>query len=433
MASVNYLRQSFSALFWQNVINVNADLIPVPLGAVSGSLSGFAFENVDGTYTVFLGTDIVVGNVAPISGTVEAIVRRTSLDPLGFDYAVITDLESDAGVPLSATAAYEAYQGGGTELFASVFSGDDHVVIESPASLGPLQQSPLIETYGGDDIIFGSIYDDTIYAGGGDDIVQAGRGADTILGGGGNDHLTGDRGGDTILGQGGDDFISGGNGVDEISGGDGHDEIHGNEDGDTIYGNDGQDVITGDDGDDTIYGGGWHDRLFGGNGNDTIDGGDIADEIEGNAGRDTITGGDGDDFIQGGDGNDTLVGNEGMDTIRGGAGNDRIFGGDGFPFETDIHPARDMLYGGDGNDEIYGEGGDDLIYGGNGSDTIDGGAGFDNAFFDRPLADYQWDIFFDGFSWGVHVIDEVGDGGIDVLTGVERLVFHNGDEVINLF
>ena len=427
MANVTYHRQSFSALFWQNVIDVNADLIPVPLGAVSGSLSGFAFQNVDDTWTLFLGPDILAGDVAPISGTVTAIIRRSSLDAFGFNYAVITDLESAAGVPLSATAAYEAFQGGGTELFASVFAGADHVVIESPASLGPLQQSPLIETYGGDDLIFGSIYDDTIYAGGGDDIVQAGRGADTILGGGGNDHLTGDRGGDTILGQGGDDFITGGDGVDEISGGDGEDEIHGHEDGDTIYGNDGRDVITGDDGNDTIYGGGWADRLFGGNGNDTIDGGDIADQIEGNAGRDTITGGDGDDFIWGGDDGDSLFGEEGMDTIRGGGGNDRIFGGDGFPWETDIHPARDMLYGGDGNDEIYGEGGDDLIYGGNGNDTIDGGAGFDNVFFDRPLADYIVFSLGDGF---VHVTDLVGDGGSDAVTGVERLVF--ADLVIDL-
>src|SRR5262245_50900402 len=189
MATVNYLRQSFSALFWQNVIDVNADLIPVPLGAVSGSLSGFAFENADGTYTAVLGTGIVVGNVAPISGTVEAIVRRTSLDPFGFNYAVITDLESDAGVPLSATAAYEAFQGGGTEFFASVFAGADHVVIESPASLGPLQQSPLIETYGGDDIIFGSIYDDRIYAGGGDAIGQGDRGDGRSRGAVGNDQL----------------------------------------------------------------------------------------------------------------------------------------------------------------------------------------------------------------------------------------------------
>ena len=45
-------------------------MISIPLGTVSGTLSGFAFENVDGTYTIFLGTDIVVGENAPISGTV---------------------------------------------------------------------------------------------------------------------------------------------------------------------------------------------------------------------------------------------------------------------------------------------------------------------------------------------------------------------------
>ena len=79
MATATYLEQSFLAPFWQHVIDVNAALIPVPLGTVSGSLSGFAFENVGGTYTVFLGTDIVLGASGPIRGTVTQIVRRSNL------------------------------------------------------------------------------------------------------------------------------------------------------------------------------------------------------------------------------------------------------------------------------------------------------------------------------------------------------------------
>ena len=48
MATVTYHPQSFLFPFWQNVIDFNASLIPIPLGMVSGTLSGFAFENVDG-------------------------------------------------------------------------------------------------------------------------------------------------------------------------------------------------------------------------------------------------------------------------------------------------------------------------------------------------------------------------------------------------
>jgi len=214
MAAVTYYEQSFSVLFWQNIVNVNAPLIPVPLGTVSPTLSGFAFENVDGTYTVFLGDNIVVGDGAPISGTVQEIVRRSNLTWFGTIYAVITDPLSATGDPLSATAAYEALQGGGTEFFSSVLSGGDNVEIHSPASLGPLAESPLIETYQGDDLVSGSIYADTIYAGGGEDQVDGDRGDDTIYGEGGRDILFGDRGDDTLFGGDGNDVLYGGDGQD---------------------------------------------------------------------------------------------------------------------------------------------------------------------------------------------------------------------------
>ena len=187
---------------------------PIPLGTVSGTLSGFAFENVDGTYTIFLGTDIVVGENAPISGTATEIVRRSTLDPFGVHYADITG-------SFPATGVYEAFRGGGTEFFASVLSGSDFVEIDSPASIGPLAQSPLIETYQGNDFVSGSIYADTIYAGGGDDMVDGDRGDDTIYGEGGIDILDGDLGNDTLLGGDGNDILFGGGGGDVILGGGG--------------------------------------------------------------------------------------------------------------------------------------------------------------------------------------------------------------------
>jgi Ca2+-binding RTX toxin-like protein len=416
MPNVTYYEHSFLVPVWQNVVDWNAALIAVPLGTVSGSLSGFAFENVGGTYTVFLGTDIVVGEGAPISGTVTAIVHRTSLDAFGTIDAIISG-------SFAATDVYQAYRAGGDEFFSSVFSGGDTVDILSPASLGPLAQSPLIETHGGDDVVSGSIWADTIYAGGGNDEVHGDRGDDEIHGNGGHDLIYGDRGDDTIYGGDGNDTIYGGRGRDEIIGGDGHDWIEGGDDVDWIYGGRGIDFLFGNDGNDHVYGEGGTDVIYGGRGGDDIHGGD---------GDDQIYGEDGDDYIEGGRGADLLIGEAGSDEIWGGGSNDRIFGGDGFPFDTDIHAATDYLHGEEGNDEIYGEGGDDFIWGGNGNDTIDGGPGFDTAFYNRPLETYSFIQVEDDDGAVVVATDLVGDGGTDHLTGIERLVFNNGADVIDL-
>ena len=67
----------------------------------------------------------MLGASAPVSGTVQGILRRSSLDALGTSEAII------AG-SFSATGVYEAYRGGGSEFFASVLSGADIVEIDSP-------------------------------------------------------------------------------------------------------------------------------------------------------------------------------------------------------------------------------------------------------------------------------------------------------------
>jgi len=69
MAGVRYFQQSFFELFWQDVVNVNAALIEIPLGTLSANLNGFAFENLDGTYTVFLG-DVTFNDNGSPSGAV---------------------------------------------------------------------------------------------------------------------------------------------------------------------------------------------------------------------------------------------------------------------------------------------------------------------------------------------------------------------------
>ncbi len=131
--------QSFLFPFWQNVIDFNASLISIPLGTVSGTLSGFAFENVDGTYTIFLGTDIVVGENAPISGTATEIVRRMNSRP------VRRPLRQASLARSRLPASMRRFGAAGRSLRASSPAAT-LVEIDSPASIGPLAQSPLIKT-----------------------------------------------------------------------------------------------------------------------------------------------------------------------------------------------------------------------------------------------------------------------------------------------
>lgn len=117
----------------------------------------------------------------------------------------------------------------------------------------------------------------------------------------------------TVKGRGGDDIITGGAYLESLQGDAGMD---------TIYGGGGGDEIEGGDGNDTIYGEAGADFIYGDEGNDTLNGGDSADDIEGNEGNDTLSGGDGNDTLQGGDGNDTLIGGGGDDVLLGGDGDD---------------------------------------------------------------------------------------------------------------
>ena len=101
----------------------------MPLGTVSGGLSGFAFENVGGTWTTLLGTNLVVGEERPDQrhgddDLPQIEPRRPA--PSTRSYTAFT----------SATDLYEA-RGGGA-FFSTVLSGDDIVDIPGPASLGPL-------------------------------------------------------------------------------------------------------------------------------------------------------------------------------------------------------------------------------------------------------------------------------------------------------
>jgi len=116
----------------------------------------------------------------------------------------------------------------------------------------------------------------------------------------GNDFLFGTQGDDTIFGLGGNDFLMGRQGDDMLSGGDGNDRLLGGM------------------GDDVMIGGDGKDRLLGGMGDDTLSGGAEDDFLLGGAGDDYLSGGTGNDILFGGSGADIFVFEQdgGLDTVK---------------------------------------------------------------------------------------------------------------------
>jgi Ca2+-binding RTX toxin-like protein len=155
----------------------------------------------------------------------------------------------------------------------------------------------ILKIYNGsenNDIIFDTVWDDTIYGNGGDDNITINRSSSTIdkiFGGDGNDIITGNSLIQIIEGNEGNDTIKGGLGSDTIKGGNGNDILNGNGLNDSLD----QDYIFGEDGDDTI--------------NSAFNGYTYTGDV--------VEGGKGNDIIYIGQGNDTLIYNlgDGNDTI----------------------------------------------------------------------------------------------------------------------
>jgi Ca2+-binding RTX toxin-like protein len=84
----------------------------------------------------------------------------------------------------------------------------------------------------------------------GNDVIHGTLANDTIDGGAGIDSLYGYAGNDTLLGGDGNDFLDGGAGNDSLRGGNGDDSLNGNAGNDTLEGNDGVDILIGGAGND---------------------------------------------------------------------------------------------------------------------------------------------------------------------------------------
>ncbi|WP_172331326.1 calcium-binding protein [Mangrovicoccus sp. HB161399] len=297
---------------------------------------------------------------------------------------------------------------------------------EMGAGLDPLEGWNTQTGGPGDDVIEGTLLDETLSGANGDDEIYGDGGDDSIFGGGGDDYLVGGEGRDTINGGLGYDQVSYrefsdeyGMGVDvdlregwarPVSGSSSGEDVliniemvRGSMQDDYIYGDgednilrglDGADVLDGRWGSDTVR----YDRdaRYGGTAGVTVDleshatFGDGDDSyvdsrgyaIDGWGNHDYLisienaTGTDSADVIYGNSdhnaligltGSDRILGRDGWDTIDGGNGHDLLFGGKG----------RDLITGGNGNDKLRGSLGFDTLDGGSGHDTLIGAKGDD--------------------------------------------------------
>ncbi|HET8899978.1 MAG TPA: calcium-binding protein, partial [Rhodanobacteraceae bacterium] len=289
----------------------------------------------------------------------------------------------------------------------------------------------------GDDVLYGSILNDTISALGGDDRVLGLDGDDQLIGGSGADSLFGGNGNDSLTGGAGDDTLNGGAGNDSyfFEPGFGHDVIENYDDqagrldkimfggniiaadvtvkrsgddlllslaaGDSIrvrshfvgegsgaYSinqiqfSDGQtwgmaelklQALAGTSAGDNLVGYASDDTIHGFDGDDAIQGAGGSDQLFGDGGNDHLSGGDGNDALSGGAGTDNLAGDDGDDVIDGGSGGDHLNGGYG----------ADQLFGGEGDDQLSGDADDDRLSGGLGNDRLEGGYGDDQYYFSK--------------------------------------------------
>ncbi len=297
----------------------------------------------------------------------------------------------------------------------------------------------------GDDILQGTLWNETliggngndvIYAGDGNDTVNGGADQDTLYGGSGNDTLNGGDGADSLFGDVGDDVLEGGAGADILDAGGGDDTLRGGTGNDSLRGGYGSDLYewNSGDGDDVITdeladtASGSLNRLSFGAG---ISPSQVELEVEGSALKFVVKNGSGapvgsvtingwyaaasggrhhsvswrieyadypgsnwDGKITPTEGPDGLVGGTGADTFTGGLGDDLIEGLDG----------DDSLDGEDGNDTLNGGAGADTLAGGTGADSLDGGDG------DDLLRGGPGDDYVRGNRGSDHYYWEVGDG-----------------------
>ena len=111
----------------------------------------------------------------------------------------------------------------------------------------------------------------------------------------------------------------------------------------------------------------------------------------------------------------------GSTVVRGSFQSDVLIGSDG----------DDLLIGMQGDDLLIGGEGSDTLVGGPGNDTLVGGSGLDFAVFAGTIGEYQADFTDDGF---LRITDSIAlaRDGVNILQGIERLRFHDGDLALDV-
>lgn len=283
-----------------------------------------------------------------------------------------------------------------------------------------LTESGTMDGGNGDDILFGSIAQDSLLGGNGNDAIWGRSGNDTLKGGAGDDVVRGGANNDTLSGGGGDDVLDGGDinlaaaddGTDkadysaaangifiELGGGTQEDTqngiIHVTDDGDG-----GSDIlhsiekIIGTNKGDTVKivgaASSFPEIDLGTNPEDSPDRVDLSGISQGIKidmgatgptfgsgltlkvkGAEVVIGTSGNDSINGGAADDKVSGGGGADKIIWGAGNDILYGEDGNDFIKGDDDGNDLLLGGSGADYIIAGKGDDIVDGGPGNDYIE--------------------------------------------------------------
>jgi len=220
----------------------------------------------------------------------------------------------------------------------------------------------LTTVLGGDDVVQGSLGNDTLAAFSGNDSISGGAGNDLLLGGPsvngsatGNDSISGGVGDDTLGSTAGVNVLRGDDGHDSIVGGSGFDDINGNMGNDTASGGGGQDWVVGGKDNDSLSGGAEYDVMNGNLGNDTVHGDGGNDVVRGGQDNDVVFGDDGDDFVSGDKGDDTMTGGTGADIFH-------TFGDNGTDRVTDFHRSE--------GDVVWVESGTTYTVGQVGGDTV---------------------------------------------------------------
>jgi len=304
-------------------------------------------------------TDYQAGEIIAVQGesfTVDNVTLTQGSTIIGID------LDDDGIVDIHVTLSLDLPTLLAMGLTLSVVSGPDGTEVSFiPAMAGVTREgSPwggsTLDGAGGNDLLLGQGWGNTINALAGNDVIQGGQG---------NAHIDGGDGQDIITAGGWNNWISGGSGNDVIDAGQGNAWVDGGS------------------GHDHIIADGWNNVIFGGSGNDTIDAGQGSATVDAGRGdnvvivrgwNNTVTAGAGSNMVQGANGNSTFDLGDGNNVIQSWGWNNIVRLGDGNNLIEDFD-GQGRITAGDGNNTIGLHGWNNELHLGNGINYVTVAAG----------------------------------------------------------